>query len=75
MTKKVIMEARDANENEATPWDLSLHEPPPRLSPENLMTEYAISVAIIRMESSTRVVDPVPAKLFDSSTSYRKQPL
>lgn len=75
MTKKVIMEARDANENEATPWDLSLHEPSPRMSPENLMTEYAISVAIIRMESSTRVVDPVPAKLFDSSTSYRKQPL
>lgn len=75
MTKRVIMEAREANENEATPWDLSLHEPPPRMSPENVMTEYAISVAIIRMKSSTRVVDPVPAELFDSSTSYRKQQL
>lgn len=49
--------------------DLGVHEPSPKVSLYNMMTEDAISVAISWMKSSPCVLDPVPDKLFRVSAS------
>lgn len=50
-------------------WDLGVHEPSPKVSLYNMMTEDAISVAISWMKSSPCVLDPVPDKLFGVGAS------